>query len=383
MRGTIVKKGKRYYVATHHRTAEGKRKQSWHGGYATKAEAERSLRSVLARLDRGEFVTPSKLTMCDFLNDHWLPAKQSTVRASTWNSYRATIQLHVVPHIGSAMLQQLTAADLNSLYAQLLTSGRRTRGTEGLSTATVRYIHRILRRALADAQRWDLVARNVADAADPPRQGHAATEMRTWTAHQLRQFLDHMAEHRLHAAFVVAATTGMRRGELLGLRWQDVDLDAAMLSVRQQLVTLSYDLQFTEPKTPRARRTVDLDAETVRLLRRHRSRQSEERLRCGASYATLDLVFAKEDGTPLRPDNFSVVFQREVRKTGLPPIRLHDLRHTNATLSLQAGVPPKVISDRLGHATVAFTMDVYAHAIPAMQAEAASRVGALIFGGPS
>lgn len=207
--------------------------------------------------------------------------------------------------------------------------------------------------------------------------------MTTWSAAEVQLFLGSIGQDPWYPLFVTAVATGMRRGELLGLRWADVSLEDDRLSVRQQLTLLHNVLNFSDPKTSRSRRTIDLDPETVKVLRRHRASQSQQRLRWGEAYTDHDLVFCREDGTPMNPDRLTVLFQGMVKRSGLAKIRLHDLRHTNATLALEAGVPPKVISDRLGHATVAFTMDVYAHAVPALQAEAARRVGALIFGASS
>jgi integrase len=204
--------------------------------------------------------------------------------------------------------------------------------------------------------------------------------MRTWTAEQVRAFLDGLRGHRLVAAYTLAATTGMRRGEVLGLRWRDVDFEARRLAIRQTIISVNYKVTFGTPKTARGRRLIAVDAGTVAALQAHRRRQDEERAALGKAYEELDLVFPKVDGTPTNPDFFSQCFDRTVARLKLPRIRLHDLRHTHATLALSAGVPPKVISDRLGHATVAFTLDVYTHAIPQMQEDAADQIAELIFG---
>jgi integrase len=175
---------------------------------------------------------------------------------------------------------------------------------------------------------------------------------------------------------VLAATTGMRRGEVLGLRWKDLDLDAGRLSIRQTLVSVAYEPKLS---TPKSRRSVKIDARTVAVLRSWRKRQLEERLESGSSYEESGLVFTREDGSLIHPDRFTQLFNKYVKHSGLPRIRLHDIRHTYATLALKAGVPSKTVSDRLGHATVAFTLDVYAHAIPEFDEEAADKVASLIF----
>jgi integrase len=275
-------------------------------------------------------------------------------------------------------LQRLTPSHLNRLYAELLAYGRIER-EGGLSARTVRYCHTILRRALADAVRWNRLPRNVADSADPPtKNATTSTPMRTWTAEQLRAFLGSVRDDRLHTAYVLLASTGARRGEILGLRWRDVDLDAARISIRQTLVSVDYRAQFSEPKTAKGRRNVALDPATVSALREHAERQALERAIFGD--AGLDLVFSEPDGSPLHPHQFSQAFKIRTKQAGLPTIRLHDLRHTYATLALQAGVHPKVVSERLGHASVSITLDTYSHAIPAMEETAASLVAALFLG---
>jgi len=357
--------------------ATGRRRQKWHSGYKTRREAEKALAEVLTRLDQGTYVEPTKEVLSTFL-DRWLAAVRPTLRPSTFATYTTLVKQHLRPRLGSLSLRSLTAAHLNSLYAELLASGRRD--GKGLSPASVRYLHAVIRKALADAVRWNLVTRNVADAADPPRL--TRTQMKTWSAREVRRFLEQVEDDRLHAAYVVACTTGMRRGEVLGLRWQDLDLDAGRASIAQTLVVVGgYEVQFSEPKTAKGRRMVALDPRTVAALREQRERQMLERSLMGDAYNDWDLVFAREDGTPLHPDSFSDAFWRHTKAARLPRIRFHDLRHTHATLALAAGVHPKVVSERLGHASITITLDTYSHAIPAMQETAAELVASLVFDG--
>lgn len=187
--------------------------------------------------------------------------------------------------------------------------------------------------------------------------------MKTWTAEQFRSFLDGMSQHWLYPAYLLAGTTGMRRGEVLGLRWKDIDFEARRLVVRQAVLSVSYEITFSTPKTARGRRSIALDERTLYVLAVHRQQQVEQREMIGSAWQDLDLVFTRPDGSPIHPDYFTQAFDRSVKRLKLPRIRLHDLRHTHATLGLAAGVPAKVMSDRLGHATVAFTQDIYMHAI--------------------
>jgi integrase len=270
---------------------------------------------------------------------------------------------------------------LNGLYAALLADGKQSNGGGGLSPRSVRYVHTIVHRAFRDAVRWGRIARNPADAADPPRA--AATvrpTMTTWTADQVRAFLEYTADHRLHAAFVVLATTGMRRGECLGLQWSDVDLTAGRVSIVQTVIAVNHEVRIGSPKTARGRRTVVLDPGTVAALRQHRQRQLAERLIMGAGFTDHGLLFCRPDGGPLHPERFSRTFMIEAERAGRPRIRLHDLRHTWATLALSAGEHPKVVQERLGHANVSITLDVYSHVAEGLHGDAASRVAGIIFG---
>jgi integrase len=268
----------------------------------------------------------------------------------------------VLPQLGSVPLRRLDAGMLNGLYAVLLAEGKRSHGGGGLSPRSVRYVHTILHRALRDAVRRGRIARNPADAADPPRAtATARPATTTWTAQEVRTFLEHTADHRLHAAFVVLATTGMRRGECLGLRWQDVDLAAGRASIVQTVITVNHAVQIGSPKTAKGRRTVVLDPGTVGAVREHRQRQLAERLLMGEGFSDHGLVFCRPDGLPLHAERFSRTFDEQSARAGLPRIRLHDLRPTWATLALSAGVHPKVVQERLGHAAVGITLDVYSH----------------------
>jgi len=229
----------------------------------------------------------------------------------------------------------------------------------------VRYLHAIVHKSLADALQWGFVVRNVADAASPPSNKAAkAPPPRTWSAAQLRTFLEATRETRLHPLWRTLASTGARRGEALRMRWADLDLEGGELSI-------------PVAKSGRGR-SVALDADTVAVLRRHRKRQLGERLAMGPAYADGDYVFTRTDGVPYAPGYVTRAFREAVDRAGVPKIRLHDLRHTWASLALSAGVNPKVVSERLGHATVAFTLDTYSHVMPGLQEDAAAKVAALI-----
>jgi len=207
------------------------------------------------------------------------------------------------------------------------------------------------------------------------------TEHETWSSDELREFLDATDSDRLYALYVLLGTTGMRRGEVLGLRWRDVDLDAAELHIVQTLTAVNYQLVFSTPKTKRSRRLISLDTDSVRIVRAHRRRQREERLAVGPAWNDEhDLVFCTEAGEPLNPDRVTHDFRTKSKRAKMKAIRLHDLRHTYATLALKAGVHPKVVSERLGHASVGITLDLYSHVTPAIGRDAADVVAGRIFG---
>jgi integrase len=303
--------------------------------------------------------------------DRWLSLCEGrALRPATIASYRATIELHMVPVLGSKRLDQVAPAVLNEWYAELLRDGRKRGG--GLSTRTVRYAHSVLRKALGDAVRLGYLASNPAAGADPPSAASARSHVaKTWTPNELGRFLAATTAHPFHEAFFLAATTGLRRGEVLGLRWGDIDFTGSQLQVIQTVIEVAHVITVSPPKTARSRRVIALDRRTLALLANLRSS-------CSSSEDGQRLLFATTQGSPVHPACFSYAFKRAVAKSGLPPIRFHDLRHTHATMALRAGVHPKIVSERLGHSTVSMTLDVYSHAVPSMQREAAEVITALI-----
>ena len=358
----------------------GRRRQKWHGSFRTRKEAEIARAKLVDNVHSGTYIAPDRTTLSEWVTDTWLPMTATRVKPSTLFSYRRNLEIHVLPTLGRKTLQQITPTMLNTLYARLaIDDGSRN----ALSAKTISYIHTTIHKVLADALDADLVGRNVAERAKPPRPSRRSTAgIQSWDADELRTFLEAVTDTRLEAIWRLAAMTGMRRGEVLGLRWADIDLDAARLSIRQALVAVGDEVIESTPKSHSAR-VVDLDAETVGLLRSHRAKQDEERAEWGTDYEDADLVVAKENGEPIHPHTFSQSFERIIANAGLRRIRLHDLRHTHASLALKAGVPVKVVSERLGHESPAFTLKQYAHVLPGMQAEAAAQIAALVASSPA
>lgn len=344
-----------------------RRHQHRQRGFPTRRAAQAALTEALGEMQVGSFVRPDRSTLRAYL-ESWMASLPDTGRRpATVSSYRHTLRLHVVDHIGHLHLQELSPLDLDRLYAQLRMSGRRSPGGGGLSLRTVRYVHTVISVALADAVAKGLLGRNPASAASPPSASSArAPEMDWWHPDDTATFLAATAGSEFADLFHVAAMTGMRRGELLGLRWSDIDLARGRLTVLRQLTSTDYQVRIGEPKTARGRRTVDLDPTTVAVLEQLKSR------------ATAEYVFTTAEGRSPHPEQITRAFAAAVRDTGLPRIRMHDLRHSHAAHLIAVGVDPLTISRRLGHASVAFTLDRYGHLFAQSGAEAAAKVAELV-----
>lgn len=379
VRGHVRKRGEAWaYVHDLPPGPDGKRRQHWRSGFKTKGEAQRALSEALSKLEQGTFVEPSKVTVAEYMKQ-WIPSIEMELRPRTLASYRLNVETHIIPRLGHFRLQALSPTHIKSFYSDLLSEGR-SDGSGGLSPRTVQYVGTILGRALRDAESQRLIQRNPAAAVRKPKPSSRKASINTWTGEELRRFLDAVKDERIFPVLLLAATTGLRRGELLGLTWRQVDLDVGRLRVVQALVVVGGEFRLTPPKRESSVRSIAVDPTTVEVLRRWRKRQHEERLAWGPAYDNQDLVFSREDGSPINPDWLTRKFAALVRQVNVPPIRLHDLRHTHATLALQANVHPKVIAERLGHSSVMITLDTYSHAIPSLQEEAAEKVAGIVFG---
>jgi integrase len=347
-------------------TNGSKRQQLRRRGFATKGEAQAELTTILSTVQEGTFVKPSKLTFGQYLSTRWIPAMRPTVRKTTGAAY-AQMAKHLERHLGAVPLGELSGPQLTIVYCKLLDAG--------LSERTVRYVHTTAHRALRDAVRWHLVPRNVADDADAPRQPTA--QPKAWTPAQVATFLKVATDDRWAALWRLAATTGLRRGELAGLRWDDLDLARGSLTVNRATVVAAGKAVESEPKTARGRRRMALDPHTVEQLKAWRKRQREEHFAMGEGWQGDGRVFVWPDGTALHPNVITRSFGRLVKQAKLPALTLHGLRHSWATSALVAGVPVKVVSDRLGHSSARITLDVYTASVPSLDAEAADLVAGL------
>ena len=331
---------------------------------ATRAEVQTKLRQLLDARDRGVTVTSAERTVADYL-DQWLEnTAKPSVRHATYLNYALNVR-RLKEEIGWLRLSELGPAHVQRAYGNLLKSG--------LSAHSVIQAHVVLHRALREAVLWGLVLRNATDGVSRPRIERA--EIRTLSQAQVKKLFESTKGDRLHALWVLLATTGLREGEALGLRWSDIDLKAGRLSVRRSLQRQKgRGMVFVEPKTNRSRRVVYLAAGTTEVLKNHRHDQAEERLQLGGRWKADDLVFTSIHGQPLQQGLVSWSLHQALEKAGLPRIRVHDLRHTAATHLLEKGVHPKVVQELLGHSTIMVTLDTYSHVAPALHAEVAERM---------
>ncbi len=347
----------------------GKRRQRTRR-FKTKREAQAGLTEWLAEIDKGTAVDRSRQTVSDLL-EYWMEAyARHNVRATTLEGYGYTINRHIIPSLGSIPLQKLTPAHLQQFYADKLASGCGPR--------VVQLCHLRLRQALAMAEKLGLVARNVADVVAAPRVPH--NEMQTWSVEEAQAFLAVAKESHYGPIWLVAMNTGMRRGELLGLRWQDIDWGNGVLHVRQAVVMLHGKPTIQAPKSRSAHRVIPLEGPVIEALREHRTRQNERRLALGAAWHDHQLVFPSEIGTPVNARNLDREYRVLISRAGVSPIRIHDIRHTFVTLALASGSNLKALSELLGHAKTSITMDLYAHAQTGERRAVVAGVGKLIRG---
>jgi integrase len=338
---------------------------------ATAAEVRERLLKARADQSHGLPIAIERQTVAQFLT-RWLEdSARPAVRGRTFVNYEQLVRTHLVPTLGRIQLDKLTPSDIQKLLNQ--------KTAAGFSARTVRHIHGMLRHAIAQALKWSLVSRNVATLVELPRLKRAPA--RPFSMDEARRFLTVAQGERLEALYAVALSLGLRQGEALGLRWQDVDLDTGSLSVNQALQRIKGAIGFVEPKSDRSRRKITMPQSAIALLRQHKARQIRERLLAGA-WTDFGLVFTSRLGTPLEPRNVFRDFKRLLAKADLPiSVRFHDLRHSCATLLLSQGASPRTIMEILGHSQISVTMNTYAHVLPELLSDAADRMDVILFGG--
>ena len=394
MKGHLENRGKNVWLIVLElgKDDTGKRLRDTSTFHGYKGQAEEEMVRLLRKITTGTYVANSRMTVAEYLK-HWLAAyAKPSVGERTYERYEGIVTQHLTPGLGRHKLAKLRPLQIQAYYAEALESGRyrRERKSErvhskkddvpetvktGLSAQTVVHHHRVLREALRQAVKWQMLSVNPADAVQPPRAEHK--EIRALDEDGTANLLRSLEGSPMCLPATVAVGTGLRRGELLGLRWQDVDLKAGKLAVRQNLQQTRDGLLFKSPKTAKGSRSLSLMPSTVEALRAHKRAQAARRLEKGPAYRDHDLVLCEDDGSPWSPNRFSAQWHKAMREKGRS-VRFHDLRHTHATLLLRQGTHPKVVSERLGHATIGITLDTYSHVLPDMQDEAAKRLDGVL-----
>lgn len=345
----------------------GKRKRKWHSFRGTKREAQVECARLISEMKGGTYLEPSKTSFAQFL-EHWLDHAKSQISPRSHERYCEIVRKNIIPALGAVFLNKLRPAQISAAYSKALATGRRD-GKGGLAPTTVVYMHRLIKQALGQAVRWELLARNVADAVDPPKVERGS--LTTYDMTQTVKLLEELSGSRLRLPVLLGVMCGLRRGEIVALRWGHIDLAAGKMTVAESAEQTAAGVRYKPPKSGRGR-TVALSAMVVTQLRQHRLAQAEELLRLGLRQSDETFLYTRQDGEPVQPRSLSQMWAELT--TTLPRVRFHDLRHAHATHMLAAGVHPKVASERLGHSRVGITLDLYSHVLPGMQEDAAARV---------
>lgn len=373
MRGSIIKRGKSSYTVVLNlgTDPQGRRKQQWVAVKGTKKDAEKRLSELLHQLDTGTFMRPTKTTLAEYL-ERWLKDYVwPNLAPRTAEGYETIIRQHLLPELGNYPLTHLKPEHLQKYYTEMLNRGR-CNSSGGLSAQTVRHHHTALHKALQTAVEWGLLGRNVADAVRPPRAQRS--EMRIWYEDDISSFLQATRDTPYYTLFYLALFTGMRRSELLALRWQDVDFILSQVYVSRSLHRLrGGKFVFRSPKTAKGMRTVALPPSAILVLEKHQEKQKLDRAMLGIVFTDEDLVFSHPDGNPICPNTVTRAWTMLAARAGVKVIRFHDARHSHASLMLKQGIHPKIVQERLGHSTIAVTLDTYSHVAPGLQEAAAKR----------
>ncbi|MBX4954322.1 site-specific integrase [Rhizobium lentis] len=363
----------------------GKRRRKWHKFHGTKRQAETECARLVAELSGGSYIEPAKTTVREFMI-RWLAHEKANVSPKTHQRYEELLLKNVAPVIGSVIMNKLTPARIDGCWTILLESGRRPKKRregasskaeekKGLSPRTVHHCRRVMLSAFEQAVKWDLLKKNPVALTKPPKV--EKKPMEAFNASQTGVMLDELRKSRVFIAALLAALCGLRRGEIVALRWRDVDFANGTVAIRESAEQVGTLVRYKETKSGKSR-SVALSTTVLEELKRHRLSQAEEQLKVGIRPDENSFIIAQVEGSPLKPVSLTHEWTRLLAKTSLPRIRFHDLRHSHATQLLAAGVHPKIASERLGHSTIGITLDLYSHVMPGMQANAAEQVDAAI-----
>lgn len=375
MKGHIKLVGKKWgFRLDVGRDENGKRIQKWFGGYRTKKEAEKACAEKITEIERGTYTEPIYTTVGDYLRD-WLKTQSVSLSPCTYNGYKVNIEKHIIPHLGKIPLQKLQPMQIQKFYIDIFNTGVEN-SKDKLSATSIRYIHATLRKALNDAMKMGMVYRNVAEGVAVPKQKQY--ESKFLTQEQMNAMLEALKDTDIYLPTLLAVGLGLRRGEVLGLQWETVDFEKSLISIKRAYIPTPQGNVFSDVKTEKSRRTLAVPSNIMQYLRLVKEQQDEIKSFLGAGYSDNDLVCCNKDGSPLSPSTWNHKFKKLMKENGMPDIRIHDLRHTNASLMLKRGVTMKVASDRLGHATIGITMDLYSHIDEEQQRDAAQRINEAI-----
>ncbi len=353
----------------------GKRKQKSYTVYGNRKDAEIFLTEKLRELDTGLLVDTKKMTFGEYL-DYWLKEYcYNNLSINTIEGYEQYINKHIKSSLGNIQLDKLKPLQLQSFYSEKLENGK-INGKGGLSKQTVRTLHRIIHGALTQAVKWQLVVRNVADCVEPPKP--KKYEAKFLNDEQTNLLIEKAKNSDIYIPIIIAIYTGMRRGEVLGLSWQNVNFDKKYIRVVQELSCTKQGLKILPPKTNKSIRNIAIPDTLVKILKKHKAEQMKNKLLLGEEYQNFDMVCTYPNGKLFYPKRFSAKFNELLNKNGLPVIRFHDLRHSHASLLVKLGIQPKVISERLGHSNIGITMDLYSHLYEEVDREVADVFDTLI-----
>lgn len=372
MRGHIRKRGSKYSIVVDigKNPKTRKRQQKWFSGYKTKKEAQNDLNRILYELEQNTFILPSTDTLEEYLN-YWIKQRKSNLSPTTIYGYKSMMKNHIIPELGNIKLAELKPLQIQEYYNKKL---------ETLSPTTVLHHHRLLRKALEDAKQWQLIKLNPAEHIEPPKAKKYKAEV--LNINEIKILLKALEGDRLEVPISLVLFLGLRRGELLALKWSDIDYKNKTISIQRNLVRggdNGNELILKEPKTEESNRTIPISDNILTLLKKQEIKQKEDKLKLGEYYKDSDFIFTTETGNLINPATFSRDFGDFIKKNNFKHIRLHDLRHTNATLMLKSNIPAKIASERLGHSNTSTTLDLYSHVLKDMERETSDKLNDMIF----